>query len=96
MVTSSPAKAGEIDGVQILGYMDGVRVVRRLKKKLDVDVEYFYKGQGLGEDGACAAQSLSAQLDSYHGSGEDASKWNGCGCLGMLLSLFNYVNEIMH
>ena len=74
MVTSSPARAGEVDGVQIVGYMDGVRVVRRLKKKLDSDVEYLYNGQGLKEDCACAGQSLHSQLDNDNGSEGDAPK----------------------
>ena len=74
MVNSSPANAGEVDGVQIVGYMDGVRVVRRLKKKLESDVEYLYCGEGLEEVGACASQSLHSQLDYDNGSDEDAPK----------------------
>ena len=47
---------------------------RVLKKKLDVDVEYFYQEQGLGKDGACAAQGLSAQVDNYLDPVEEASE----------------------
>ena len=67
MVSASPAKAGEIDGVEILGYMDGIRVVKRLKKKLEDEVEYSYQEQVVGQDGACACKSLDAQVDSSLG-----------------------------
>ena len=73
MVDSSPAGAGEVDGVQITGYMDGVRVVRRLKKKLDSEVE-LYCGEGAKEDVACAGLDVHSQLTDGYGSVEDAQE----------------------
>ena len=73
MVNSSPAKVGEVDGVQITGYMDGVRVVRRLKKKLDSEVE-LYCGEGAKEGVACAGLDLHAQLTDSYGSVDDAQE----------------------
>ena len=73
MVNSSPASAGEVDGVQIVGYMDGVRVVRRLKKKLESEVN-LYCGEEVKEVGACASQGLHSQLVYDNGSDEDAQE----------------------
>ena len=73
MVDSSPAGAGEVDGVQISGYMDGVRVVRRLKKKLDSEVE-LYCGEGANGGVACAGVDMHAQLTSSYGPVDDAQE----------------------
>ena len=69
MVDSSPAGVGEVDGVQISGYMDGIRVVRRLKKKLDTEVEMYC---GEGAEVACAGGDVHAQLASSYEPVDDA------------------------
>ena len=47
MVAMDPAKEGEVDGIEIVGYMDGVRIVNRLKKKLETEVDLYCSGQSL-------------------------------------------------
>ena len=49
--------------------MDGVRVVRRLKKKLDSEVELYC---GEGANVACAGGDMHAQLASSYGPVDDA------------------------
>ena len=47
IIEADPIKPDEVDWVEILGFMDGVRVVKRLKKKLDEDVELYGFGAEL-------------------------------------------------
>ena len=79
MVNSSPAKVGEVDGVQIMGYMDGIRVFNRLKKKLDDDVEYYCTSSRTSQvlspnDGACACQGLCEHVDLSYVLENEASQ----------------------
>ena len=71
LINESPAKPGEVDGVEIVGYQDGVRVVSRLKKKIEKEVErYCTEQESYGQDGACASKVSGAKMGPSGSKGE--------------------------
>ena len=59
-----------MDGIEIVGYMDGVRIVNRLKKKLETEVDLYCSGQSLEsgpKDGAHTKQESSLSMWSNSG-----------------------------
>ena len=71
LINESPAKPGEVDGVEIVGYQDGVRVVSRLKKKIEKEVEeYCTEQEYYDQDGACASKVSGAEMGPNGSKGE--------------------------
>ena len=67
MVETDPLKPGEVDGVEIVGFMDGVRMVSRLKKRLTEEVDEFCYGavnKSCPTSGARTVQGSESGLDS--------------------------------
>ena len=75
MVEEDPA------GPEICGYMDGVRIINRLKKKMEADVDLYCFGQGSSvcpNNGACtmmdsSASSSSQEVDDFQGDAKGSS-----------------------
>ena len=71
LINESPAKPGEVDGVEIVGYQDGVRVVSRLKKKIEKEVErYCTEQESYDQDGACASKVSGGEMGPSGSRGE--------------------------
>ena len=74
MVHASPLKPGEVDGVEIVGFMDGVRIVNRMKKKLAEDVDEFCFGsvcKPSSDDSACNVQSPACNMGPSSSQADD-------------------------
>ena len=74
LISASPAKPGEVDGVEIIGFQDGVRVVSRLKKKIEEEVELYCaepEPESCSHGGARASQVSGSDMGPSGSRGEE-------------------------